>query len=70
MADSYDVLSAIATQRLVNGVDIQDVMEVTAVSKPNGVTFTIQVPKTAGWKDAAASALASEAAEMESVFDL
>jgi hypothetical protein len=70
MADNYQVVSAISTQRLINGVDIQDVMEVTAVSLPNGVTFTISVPKAPGWKDAAAAELAREAAEMESVFDL
>jgi hypothetical protein len=70
MADTYEVVGALATQRLINGVTIEDVMEVTAVSKPNGVTFTVEVPKTAGWVQAAASKLAAEAAEMESVFGL
>lgn len=70
MADTYDVVGAIATQRLVNGVDIEDVMQVTAVSKPHGVTFTVEVPKTAGWVEAAAVALAAEAADVESVFGL
>ena len=70
MADSYEVVGAIATQRLVNGVNIEDVMQVTAVSKPNGVTFTVEVPKTSGWVDAAAKALSAEAAQVESVFKL
>lgn len=70
MADTYEVVAAVATQRLVNGVDIQDVMQVTAVSKPNGVTFTVEVPKTPGWKDVVAAALTSEAADVESVFAL
>lgn len=70
MADTYEVVGAIATQRLVNGVEIQDVMEVTAVSKPNGVTFTVTVPKSPGWVEAVAAAAAAEAAQVEAVFNL
>lgn len=70
MAETYEVVGAVATQKLVNGVDIRDVMEVTAVSKPNGVTYTVEVPKAPGWVEVAAKALAAEAAQVEAVFKL
>lgn len=70
MADNYEVVAAVATQRIVNGTNIRNVMEVTAVSKPNGVTFTVEVDKTEGWIEAADKKLTEEAADIERVFRL
>jgi len=69
MAETFDVTAAIASQRL-NGTEIVDVMEVTAITKPHGISITVTVTKAPGWKEVAQAQLAAEAEDVESVFDL
>ena len=70
MAENFDVVGVVPTQRLVNGTQLSDVIELTGVTKPHGVMFTVEAAKAPGWKDAILAAAEREAAELESVFGL
>lgn len=64
MAETYTILSVAGTQELGPSGNLVDVMEVQFETIPQGGTGSLRVPKTAGWREAAEAAVASEAADM------
>lgn len=68
MANLYEIIAAMPSQELTSTGQLRDVMTLTGVTIPHSVNFTVTVPKTAGWREAALAAAAQEAAELEAVF--
>jgi len=66
--EGYEVLSAAVTQELSGTGSLVDVVQVTFKSLPHEVVGQVRVPKTAGWREAALALIATEAAELESLF--
>lgn len=69
MAAQFEIIAAAPTQELDGAGRLVDVMELTGVTIPHQVNFTVKVPKVGGWRDAALARAAAEAAELESLFD-
>jgi hypothetical protein len=70
VAAGYEIIAVIPGQRLEGGLRIVETLEAVAITQPHEVNFSVTVDKTGGWKAALVAAVAAEAAELESVFDL
>lgn len=70
MADTFEIIAARPEQQLTPGGQLTEVMVADAVTIPHGVNFTVQVPKTHGWKEALIAKATAEAAELESLFSV
>lgn len=68
MADLFEITAALPTQELSATGQLVDVMQITGITFPHNVSFTLTVPKTAGWRDAAIAAAREEALELEAVY--
>ena len=69
MPETFDIIAALPTLDLNESNRLVQMIEATGVTKPHGVEFTVSVQKTPGWKDRLMALAASEAAELESIFD-
>jgi uncharacterized protein YggE len=69
VADTFEITAALPTQELDAGGRLIDVIEAVGVTKPNGVVFTVRVPKTGAWREALIAAARAEAAELEAIFN-
>ena len=68
MAANFTTMAVLFGTRLVGGTQIVETAELTGLSIPHEVSFTVTVDKVDGWKDALLAAAAAEAAEVESLF--
>lgn len=68
MADLFEITAAMPSQEIGPTGNLVEIMQVTGITFPHQVSFTITVPKVAGWRDAAIAAARQEAIELESVF--
>jgi hypothetical protein len=69
MADTFEITAVVPSSRL-DGQRVVDTIEASGFTKPNSISFTVQVDKVGSWKAAVAAKAAAEAAELESVFEL
>lgn len=70
MAELFTILAVIPEQRLQSGTTVVEVVTASGITHPHEVSFSVTVDKVGDWKAALAAAAASEAADLESVFDL
>jgi hypothetical protein len=68
MADLFEITAAMPSQQLDSSGHLVDVMIVTGQTFPHNVSFTVTVPKTAGWHDAAIAAARTEAQQLEAIY--
>lgn len=68
MADLFEITAALPSQEIGPTGNLIDVMQVSGITFPHNVSFTVVVPKTDGWKAAAIEAARKEALELESVY--
>jgi uncharacterized protein YndB with AHSA1/START domain len=68
MADDYTVTSVMQTQSLAPTGQLQDEVEATFTTIPEGAQGTVRVRRTGDWSTALVSAIEAEVAQLKSVF--
>lgn len=68
MPEQFEVTAAAPTQELDAAGQLVDVMQVTGLTVPHQISFTVSTPKTDGWRDRILLLAAEEARELESLF--
>ena len=65
---AFEIVSALPSQRLDGAGRVEEIMIVGCVTEGHGISFQVEVPKTADWRDKAVAAARAEADELEAVF--